>query len=60
VAAAGVVEDAVPIWLHKLAVLDRFLAGDPESDCPPGMLAKLIAGRMLVRDDVDEIDRVAQ
>lgn len=54
------VEDAVPIWLHKLAVLDRFLAGDPESDCPPGMLAKLIAGRMLVRDDVDEIDRVAQ
>ncbi|MGW4561044.1 radical SAM protein [Streptomyces sp. NPDC004561] len=32
-----------------------FMAGDTEADCPPSLLANLIAGLMVVRDDADEL-----
>lgn len=35
--------------------VQRFLAGDPDSGCPPAVLADMASGRMLVSDEYDEV-----
>ena len=42
---------------HYAAYRD-FLAGNRDADCPPGVLANLIAGLMLIPDDGDELGKL--
>jgi uncharacterized protein len=39
--------------------LDRFLGGDDDSGCRPILLAELARGRMVVPDELDELDLLA-
>jgi len=39
--------------------VERYLAGEPASGCSASLLEQLARGRMLVSDDVDEIDLLA-
>ncbi|MEV6690961.1 radical SAM protein [Micromonospora sp. NPDC051196] len=48
----------IPAEHHK--AYHAFMAGDTGAPCPPSLLANLIAGLMIVRDDADELQSLAK